>query len=169
MEKYFNNINVSKDAFVFWGLVFNIMLMVFISSTIYMLINIFFLICLLEIYSQTNEKDLYNELENCIFYAIPLLYLIYVSFSHLFKKIDIEKFEPFGFAFLLICLIDLALYKNFVLMFLLTFSFIFIHENTKDKEKYGILIYLMPIFVVFSKFFLENINEEAPTQQKSLA
>ena len=105
---------------------------------------------------------------NCIFYAIPLLYLIYVSFSHLIK-IDKEYVEIFGFAFLLICLIDLALYKNFVLMFLLTFSFIFIHENTKDKEKYGILIYLMPIFVVFSKFFLENINEEAPTQQKSLA
>lgn len=169
MEKYFNNINVGKNAFVFWGLVFNIMLMALISSTIYMVINIFFLICLLEIYSQTNEKDLYNELENCIFYAIPLLYLIYVSFSHLFKKIDIEKFEPFGFVIILVFLLDLALNQNFVLMLLIAISFFYIHDNPKDKEKYGILIYILPIFVVFSKFFLENINEEAPIQQKSLA
>lgn len=144
------------------------MLMVLISSTIYMVINIFFLICLLEIYSITNEKDRYNELLNCIFYAIPILYLIYVSFSHLIN-IDNEKIEVIGFVFLLISLIDLALNQNFVLMLLIAISFFYIQDNPKDKEKYGILIYILPIFVVFSKFFLENINEEAPTQQKSLA
>lgn len=168
MEKYFNSINVSKDAFVFWGLLFNVMLMAYFSSSLYIIVNLFFLLILVEIYSLTNEKDLYNELENCIFYAIPLLYIIYVSFSHLIN-IDNEKIEVIGFVFLLISLIDLALNQNFVLMLLIAISFFYIQDNPKDKEKYGILIYLLPVFVVFSKFFLENINEEAPTQQKSLA